>query len=159
MSDLVSIITPVFNSENFIEATLNSVKNQSYNNWEHILVDDCSSDHSAKLIEELAKKDSRIKFVKLTENSGPAVARNKAIDLAKGRYLAFLDADDIWFDFHLKNSLDFMKSNDYDFVYASYKRSDENLNFIYPDFEVPSKVTYSDILKKPVVHCIWLVCR
>lgn len=157
MSDLVSIITPVYNAEKYIEETLKSVSNQTYSNWEHVLVDDCSSDHSVEIIEELAKTDPRIKLIKLTENSGPAVARNKAIDLATGRYLAFLDADDIWFDFHLKDSLEFMNSSGYDFVFASYKRADENLNFIYSDFEVPAKVSYTDILKTNSISCLTAV--
>lgn len=157
MSDLVSIITPVYNAEKYIEETLKSVSNQTYSNWEHVLVDDCSSDHSVEIIEELAKTDPRIKLIKLTENSGPAVARNKAIDLATGRYLAFLDADDVWFDFHLKDSLEFMNSSGYDFVFASYKRADENLNFIYSDFEVPAKVSYTDILKTNSISCLTAV--
>ncbi|MBZ9627128.1 glycosyltransferase [Psychroflexus sp. CAK57W] len=157
MSDLVSIITPVYNAEKYIEETLKSVSNQTYSNWEHVLVDDCSSDHSVEIIEELAKTDQRIKVIKLSENSGPAVARNKAIDIATGRYLAFLDADDIWFDFHLKDSLEFMNSSGYDFVFASYKRADENLNFIYSDFEVPAKVSYTDILKTNSISCLTAV--
>lgn len=154
MSDLVSIITPVYNAEKFILETIQSVQNQTYSNWEHILVDDCSSDHSCKLIEALQEKDSRIKLVRLAENSGPAVARNKAIDLAKGRYLAFLDADDIWFDFHLKDSIDFMNDKGYPFAFASYKRANENLEFVYTDFVVPDRVSYTDILKSNSISCL-----
>lgn len=154
MSDLVSIITPVYNAEKFIEQTIASVRDQTYINWEHILVDDCSSDKSSEIIQNLSKEDSRVKYVKLTENAGPAVARNTAITLAKGRYLAFLDADDIWFDFHLEDSLNFMNVNGYDFVFASYKRSNENLEFIYSDFEVPDKVSYTDILKSNSISCL-----
>lgn len=157
MSDLVSIITPVYNAEKFIEQTIASVRDQTYINWEHILVDDCSSDKSSEIIQNLSKEDSRIKYVKLTENAGPAVARNTAITLAKGRYLAFLDADDIWFDIHLEDSLNFMNVNGYDFVFASYKRSNENLEFIYSDFEVPGKVSYTDILKSNSISCLTAV--
>lgn len=157
MSDLVSIITPVYNAEKFIEQTIASVRDQTYINWEHILVDDCSSDKASEIIQNLSKEDSRIKYVKLTENAGPAVARNTAITLAKGRYLAFLDADDIWFDIHLEDSLNFMNVNGYDFVFASYKRSNENLEFIYSDFEVPGKVSYTDILKSNSISCLTAV--
>ncbi|SDG47701.1 glycosyltransferase family 2 protein [Psychroflexus sediminis] len=157
MSDLVSIITPVYNAEKYIKETLTSVRNQTHEHWEHILVDDGSSDQSLKRIEEFSKTEPRIRLIKLPENSGPAVARNKAISLAKGRYLAFLDADDIWFDFHLKDSLKVMKTKDYAFVFASYKRSDEDLNFVYPDFEVPSKVSYTDILKSNSISCLTAV--
>ena len=109
MSDLVSIITPVYNSEAYILETLKSVQIQTHTNWEHLLVDDKSSDNSVAIIEEASKKDQRIKLIKLEENGGPAVARNKAIELAKGRYLAFLDADDTWFPFHLKNCITTIK--------------------------------------------------
>ena len=157
MDDLVSIITPVYNAEKFIQDTIHSVQNQSYQHWEHLLVDDCSSDNSQIIIEELARKDSRIKYFKLDKNWGPAVARNKAIELAQGRYLAFLDADDLWFEFHLKASLDFMKINSHAFVFASYKRSNENLEFVYSDFVVPEKVSYTDILKSNSIGCLTVV--
>lgn len=157
MSDLVSIITPVYNAEKFIRETIQSVKNQTHQNWELILVDDCSSDSSCLIIEEHIDKDPRIKLIELSENSGPAVARNEAIKLAKGRYLAFLDADDIWFDFHLKDSLHFMKTNSYEFVFSSYKRSNENIDFIYSDFEVPTLVSYEDILKSNSISCLTAV--
>ena len=157
MDDLVSIITPVYNAEKFIQDTIHSVQNQSYQHWEHLLVDDCSSDNSQIIIEELARKDSRIKYFKLDKNWGPAVARNKAIELAQGRYLAFLDADDLWFEFHLKASLDFMKINSHAFVFASFKRSNENLEFVYSDFVVPEKVSYTDILKSNSIGCLTVV--
>lgn len=157
MSELVSIITPVYNAEKYIRETLISVQNQSYQNWEHILVDDGSSDQSGAIIQELSKSDPRIKYIKLTKNSGPAVARNTAIDLAKGRYLAFLDADDIWFDYHLKESLQFMSAHHYDFVFASYKRSNTDLDFVHSDFIVPQKVSYTDILKSNSISCLTAV--
>ena len=157
MKDLVSIITPVYNAEKFIEETITSVQNQTHTNWEHLLVDDKSSDNSVAIIEEASKKDQRIKLIKLEENGGPAVARNKAIELANGRYLAFLDADDLWFEFHLKASLDFMKINSHAFVFASFKRSNENLEFVYSDFVVPEKVSYTDILKSNSIGCLTAV--
>lgn len=157
MEDIVSIITPVYNAEKFIQDTITSVQNQSYQHWEHLLVDDCSSDNSQNIIEELARKDPRIKYFKLDKNGGPAVARNKAIELAEGRYLAFLDADDLWFEFHLKASLDVMKINNHAFVFASYKRSNENLEFVYSDFVVPENVSYTDILKSNSISCLTAV--
>ena len=157
MDDLVSIISPVYNSEAYILETLTSVQNQTHTNWEHLLVDDKSSDNSVAIIEEASKKDQRIKLIKLEENGGPAVARNKAIELANGRYLAFLDADDLWFEFHLKASLDFMKINSHAFVFASFKRSNENLEFVYSDFVVPEKVSYTDILKSNSIGCLTVV--
>lgn len=85
----VSIITPVYNSGKFIKDTISSVLNQTYTNWEMILVDDCSTDNSKKIINEYVEKDSRFKYIKLSQNSGAAVARNTAIKAATGRFLAF----------------------------------------------------------------------
>ena len=93
--ELVSIIVPVYNAEKYIEFTINSVIEQSYNNWELLLIDDCSVDNSKSIIENYSKKDVRIKYYKQKKNSGPAVARNRGIDLAKGRYVCFIDADDL----------------------------------------------------------------
>jgi glycosyltransferase involved in cell wall biosynthesis len=157
MNDLVSIITPVYNAEKFIAETIASVRNQTFQNWELILVDDCSSDNSLGIIQAFASEDSRIKAIQLKKNAGPAVSRNTAIRIAKGRYLAFLDADDIWFDYHLKDSLAFMEANCYNFVFASYKRSNEKLDFIYSDFHVPLKVSYTDILKSNSISCLTAV--
>src|SRR5574344_1001323 len=91
---LISIITPSYNSEKYISKTIDSVLFQTYQNWEMIVVDDVSPDNSNKKIEEYCKKDNRINLIKLEQNSGAAVARNRAIKEAKGRYIAFLDADD-----------------------------------------------------------------
>lgn len=157
MSELVSIITPVYNVEKYIEATIASVQSQTYTHWEHILVDDCSTDASAERIKALSNSDSRLRYFKLNQNSGPAVARNVAIEKAKGRFLAFLDADDIWFDFHLKDSINYLLNHQVSFVFASYKRSDEALNLVYSNFIVPQKVSYTDILKTNSISCLTAV--
>lgn len=152
--DLVSIITPSYNSQDFILETVKSVIAQSHENWEMIIVDDASKDNTAKILSQISVEEPRVKIHLLKINSGPAVARNKAIELAKGKYLAFLDADDIWFPFHLKNSISTIKEKNIPFVFASYKRSNENLEFVHSDFVVPEKVTYSDILKTNSISCL-----
>ena len=96
MSELVSIITPCFNSEKYLDECIKSVINQTYQNWEMLIVDDNSSDNSSILIKSYSKHDDRIKPIFLKDNVGPAMARNKAISISKGKYLAFLDSDDIW---------------------------------------------------------------
>jgi glycosyltransferase involved in cell wall biosynthesis len=121
----VSIITPSYNSEKFIKDTIGSVLSQTYKNWEMIIVDDVSPDNSNEIIEEYCKKDSRIKLIKLAKNSGPAVARNRAIQEAKGRYIAFLDADDLWKSEKLEKQIKFMTDNDLAFTYSSYDLLDE----------------------------------
>ncbi|RRO22284.1 glycosyltransferase family 2 protein [Flavobacteriaceae bacterium 14752] len=151
---LVSIITASYNAEKYIDETIKSVQAQTYQNWEMLITDDCSTDNTCQIIQDLAKSDSRIKLFKLKQNAGPAVARNNSIKEAKGRFIAFLDADDIWFDFHIKDSISFSLEKKAPFVFASYKRSNENLEFVHSDFIVPSKVTYSDILKSNSISCL-----
>ena len=98
MSDkLVSIIMPTYNCGKFIGRTIESVQAQTYSNWEIIIVDDCSTDGTKEVVEEYAKTDARIKYHALEKNSGAAVARTRAMQLAEGAYMAFLDSDDIWF--------------------------------------------------------------
>lgn len=154
MSNLVSIITPTFNSAKYITETIQSVLNQTHENWEMILVDDCSSDNTVDLIKEFITNDNRIQLHQLDSNSGPAVARNKGIENVKGKYMTFLDADDIWFDDFLECSIKTIQTIGIHFVFSSYKRSDESLNFIYSDFIVPQKVTYTDILKSNSISCL-----
>ena len=153
MNDLVSIITPCFNSEKFIVETVKSVQNQTYKNWELLITDDGSTDNSVKIIKELIELDDRIKIFTI-ENSGPAKARNNSIKKAKGKYLAFLDSDDIWFPKFIETSILKIKNTE-GFVFSSYQRVDENtLKPIYKDFIVPSKVSYTDILKTNSISCL-----
>jgi glycosyltransferase involved in cell wall biosynthesis len=154
MDALVSIITPSYNSEKFIAETILSVQNQTYTNWEMIIIDDGSSDITEQVVFAILKNDSRIQFHKLDTNSGPAVARNKGIELAKGDYLTFIDADDIWFPNFIANSIKTIQETKIPFVFSSYRRSNENLEFVYSDFIVPEKVTYSDILKSNSISCL-----
>lgn len=154
MQNLVSIITASFNAEKYIEETIRSVQAQTYQNWEMLITDDCSSDRTCDIIQASVKLDSRIKLFKLSQNSGPAKARNHSIEEAKGEFLAFLDADDIWFDFHLENSLSIAHEKNKPFLFASYKRSNEKLEFIYSDFIVPNKVNYTDVLKSNSISCL-----
>lgn len=153
-SRLVSIITPTYNSVKYIAETIQSVQNQSYTNWEMILVDDCSTDNTVAIVEKLSEQDSRIKSFKLHKNSGPAITRNKGIEHAKGSYLTFLDADDIWFPDFIENSINTIVNTAVPFVFSSYKRSDEDLKFVYSDFIVPEKVNYTDILKTNSISCL-----
>lgn len=153
MKELVSIITPSYNSEKFISKTINSVLLQTYTNWELIIVDDVSPDNANNIIEEYVKKDNRIKLIKLENNSGAALARNKAIEEAKGRFIAFLDADDCWKKDKLEKQINFMIKNDYAFTYTAYEKVDENGIFL-GNMGVPQKVSYSSLLKTCVIGCL-----
>lgn len=154
MSALVSIITPTYNSAKYIAETILSVQNQTYSNWEMIIVDDGSVDETEHIIKSISVHDNRIQFFKLNQNSGPAIARNKAIEKAQGGYMTFLDADDIWFPGFIENSIRTIEETGIHFVFSSYKRSNEELEFVYSDFIVPKKVTYSDILKTNSISCL-----
>ena len=154
MNVLVSIITPAYNSAKFIAETIQSVQNQTYENWEMIIVDDGSSDETVAIVQAFIDKDKRIQCYKLAQNSGPAVARNFAIEKAKGAFMTFIDADDIWFPNFIENSIKTIEKTGVSFVFSSYKRSNENLEFVYSDFIVPEKVTYTDILKSNSISCL-----
>jgi len=147
MSGLVSIITPSYNSAKYIAETIQSVQNQTYTNWEMIIVDDCSSDNTEEIVKKIQQSDTRIHFFKLDQNSGSGVARNKGIEKASGDYMTFIDSDDIWFPEFIQNSIEAIQTSKAPFVFSSYRRSNEDLEFVYSDFIVPQKVTYTDVLK------------
>jgi glycosyltransferase involved in cell wall biosynthesis len=153
VKNLVSIITPSYNSAKFIGKTIESVLDQIYQNWEMIIVDDVSPDNSNEIIEEYCKKDTRIKLIKLEQNSGAAVARNRAIKEARGRYIAFLDADDMWKSEKLEKQIKFMEKNNYSFTYTAYEKVVEN-GVVSGSVGVPAKVSYSELLKTCVIGCL-----
>ncbi|MDP5291623.1 glycosyltransferase family 2 protein [Oceanimonas sp. CHS3-5] len=150
---VVSIITPVFNCSSFIGDAIESVIEQSFQSWEMILVNDCSTDNSLAIARLYSEKDERIKVVELSVNSGAAVARNKAISMAKGRYIAFLDADDRWLPCKLEKQVNFMQGNRVPFSYAEYERIDADGN-VLGHIGVPKKVSYSDLLKTCYIGCL-----
>ena len=152
--ELVSIIVPVYNAEKYIEFTINSVIEQSYNNWELLLIDDCSVDNSKSIIENYSKKDVRIKYYKQKKNSGPAVARNRGIDLAKGRYVCFIDADDLWEKDKIKRQLEFMKIKECAFCYHSYVFANEEGIPTEKKVIAKEKLTYKDALKNNIISTI-----
>lgn len=153
MKSLVSIITPNYNCEKFIEETIKSVINQTYQNWELLIVDDCSTDRSIEIIKGYTLKDSRIKFHVSKQNQGPAKCRNKGIKVAAGKYMTFIDSDDLWLPEFLETSIKFIQNSE-GFVFSSYHRLDEQLLPIYKDFIVPKTVNYSDILKTNSISCL-----
>lgn len=130
MSELVSIITPSYNSAAYIAEMIESILAQTYTNWELLITDDCSTDDSVKIIESYATKDSRIKLFRLASNSGAGIARNKSIEEARGRYIAFCDSDDLWKPQKLEKQVEFMQKNGYEFVYCKSDVIDTEGNVI-----------------------------
>ncbi|CAI3397726.1 glycosyltransferase family 2 protein [Enterococcus cecorum] len=119
MFGLVSIIMPSYNTSDFIGDSINSVLNQTYKNWELIIIDDNSSDNTADTVQSF--NDSRIRYLVNSENKGAAFSRNRALREAKGNWIAFLDSDDIWYPNKLENQLNFMVNTNCSFSYTNYK--------------------------------------
>lgn len=124
--DLVSIITPSYNCGSFIAETIQSIQNQTYKEWELIIVDDCSTDNTEEIVNRFIQQDSRIHYIVNEKNSGAAVSRNRALRESKGRWIAFLDSDDLWLPEKLEKQIKFMKDNGYAFSYHEYDEIDEN---------------------------------
>ena len=139
----VTIITPLYNYGKFLEAAVESVLRQTYQNWELIIVDDCSEDDSYKTALNIAKRDSRIKVLKLAKNGGTAAARNSALDVAKGDFIAFLDADDEYDSNYLAEQLHIFAEKNAKVVVSSYRRAAPNS---VTDFLVPVDITFNLVL-------------
>ncbi|MDC7236609.1 MAG: glycosyltransferase family 2 protein [Sphaerochaetaceae bacterium] len=146
MENLVSIITPTYNCEKYIKETVKSVLSQSYKNWELIVVDDYSTDTTVDILKKYQLEDSRIQLIQLESNKGAAVARSRAIDFAKGRFIAFLDSDDIWTPDKLSEQISYMIENNYAVSCTSYLIIDESGNLLNQKKKALQKVNYSKLL-------------
>lgn len=140
MEDLISIIMPSYNTGGFIEETIQSVIVQSYKYWELIIVDDCSTDNTDEIVKRYLN-DKRIRYIKNERNSGAAVSRNKALYEARGRWIAFLDSDDLWEQHKLKKQIEFMKKNGYHFSYTKYCEINETAQLLDKCISGPKKIT------------------
>ncbi len=147
---LVSIITPLYNAESLLPSTAESVSSQTFADFEWIIVDDGSADQSPVIAQELANKDPRVFFIKNPVNNGSAVARNKGLKQARGRYITFLDADDLLDPNYLESQLEFIKSNG-PIITASYRRITVQSETV---FHVPTCTSYKDILKGNPLSCL-----
>jgi teichuronic acid biosynthesis glycosyltransferase TuaG len=148
---LVSIVTPVYKAARYIEETIRSVQAQTYKDWELLLIDDCSPDNSGEIIERLAQADARIRYHRLEQNSGAAVARNTAIGMARGEYLAFLDSDDLWEPEKLSRQTRFMQEKGCAFSYTRIRMTDAEGNTLKDDIHVPEKISYQGLLRQTVI--------
>ncbi|XKE47247.1 glycosyltransferase [Halomonas organivorans] len=149
----VSVITPMHNASKFISTNIESVLTQTYSDWELIIIDDGSTDSSAEIAEAFSLQDSRIQLIRLEGNNGAAVARNRGIRLARGRYIAFLDSDDAWEPHKLESQLAFMKASEAALVFSAYRKVDEagrELGVV----GVPERAGYRDLLKTNYIGCL-----
>ena len=154
---LVSIITPLYNGERYIRDTIASVQSQTYKNWEMVIVDDGSTDDSQNIVMELAAKDQRICYYKNECNMGVAETRNRAIQLAKGKYIAFLDSDDLWKNNKLEKQIAWMEEKNSAFCYTACEIIDEMGNTTGKVRHVPADVDYKMLLKSNVIPCLTVV--
>ena len=155
---MISIIVPVYNAANYIEETIKTVVNQTYQDWELLLVDDCSRDGSAEVIQAAINRyeqegiaKGRIRLILKQQNEGAAKARNTGIREARGRYIAFLDADDLWYPDKLLKELTFMQQKEAAFVYCSYQFGDENAVPTGKTARVQRTLTYKEALSRTII--------
>ncbi|NHC41258.1 glycosyltransferase family 2 protein [Bacillus sp. MM2020_1] len=151
---LVSIITPSYNAGLFIERTIASVRKQTFQNWEMIIVDDCSTDNTPAILEHYKKEDERIHVIFLNQNGGAAVARNIALQQAKGRFVAFLDSDDCWKPEKLTRQLSFMLNNKYAFTFTGYELITNEGVLLNKQISAPAEISYDDMLKNTIIGCL-----
>ena len=153
---LVSIVTPAYNCKNTIDKTYKSIVNQTFSDWEWIIVEDHSTDGSFDFINSIIKNDNRVVLLRTNNNSGAAVARNLGIEKAKGKYIAFLDADDSWKNNKLEKQIAFMENNKYYFTFTNY-------DVLLPNGTVKKrrikkqKITYKDLLNRNYIGCLTVV--
>jgi teichuronic acid biosynthesis glycosyltransferase TuaG len=151
---LVSIITPCYNSSAYIQQTIESVINQTYTNWEMIIVDDCSTDNSKDIIDFFCQCDKRIKYLKTEFSSGsPTLPRNIGIDNSNGRYIAFLDSDDLWYSNKLEIQLNYFNDPKVALVYTNYEKISENGISKNRVIIAPDMVNYNILLRGNVIAC------
>ena len=151
MRELVSVIMPSFNTAQLIRQSIQSVLDQTYTNWELIIVDDCSTDNTMEVIEAIA--DSRIRVFQNSVNSGAAVSRNKALREAKGKWIAFLDSDDLWMPQKLEKQIRFMEENECAFSYTNYEELDSDGNRTGVTVSGPARIT-----KRGMFRYCWPGC-
>lgn len=153
MEALISIITPCYNSSKFIEETIKSVLNQTYKKWEMLIIDDASTDCSVSIIEKFTLKDNRIKCIRLNVNEGVAYARNKGLEISKGKYICFLDSDDTWHPEKLYRQLIFMEKGGFYLSYTSYRKMNELGVLNKQIINVCKEVNYKSLLMNNVIPC------
>ena len=150
---MVSVVMPAYNAEKYIRETIESVQKQTISDWELIVVDDCSSDQTRMIVQEIQKKDDRIKMLANAVNLGVAKTRNKGISESKGKYIALLDSDDVWRSEKLQKQLKIFEETNADIVYSSYAIITEDGVKCCNDFVVPEKADYELMLQKSVIGC------
>lgn len=151
---LISVITPAYNSAKYLPKTIESVRNQTYPNWELLIIDDCSADNTAEIVQRYAERDERIRLLKQNYNLGAAAARNAGLDAARGKYIAFLDSDDFWDKNKLLKQLSFMEKNGYVLTYTNYQKFNSDTGRRGKVMKAPPKMKAKDIYSNTAIGCL-----
>jgi len=142
----VSIVMPAYNAARYVDEAVRSVMKQSYTDWDLFVVDDCSSDETCSIVEAIADTDARVKLLRQAKNGGPAAARNRALAVADGRWIAFLDSDDVWLPEKLGLQLRFHESSGADISFTSFRRMSDDGSVLGKLSGVPARLTYKQLL-------------
>lgn len=153
---LVSVVMPIYNVERFLKQAVDSVISQTYTNIELIAVDDCSTDRSKQIMQEYAKRDSRIHFIENEKNLGVAMTRNRGIQAAKGSHIALLDSDDVWMSSKLERQMALLRSENADIAYCSMDMIDENAKKLR-SFIVSKTTDFEEMLVRCFFSCSTVV--
>ena len=148
---------PTYNSEKYIIETINSVRSQTYKSWELVIVDDCSTDKTVKIIKNIIDNDSRIKLIKLDKNKGVSQARNLALDNVTGRFISYLDSDDIWKENKLSRQIEFMKNKGYAFCCTSYEIINDAGKSLNKVIHMPTEINYTRYLKFNILQTVGIM--
>ena len=150
---LVSVIMPAYNAEEFLQEAIASVQAQTITDWELLVIDDCSRDHTAKMVEAIAGSDPRVKLLRNEKNLGAAGSRNRGLDIFRGRYVALLDSDDYWYPTMLEKMLARAAETGADIIYCAYELVDEQGKKVCSDFRVPEKTSFRESIVRSVITC------
>lgn len=150
-NDLVSIVTPAFRVEALVGDTIRSVIDQTYPHWEMLIVDDCSPDNTRAVVRDWCARDPRVKLIEHVTNGGPATARNTAIAAARGRWLAYLDSDDLWLPEKLERTIAYAKANEAPLTFTGFRRISADAQDVGRYIGVPKQVSYSQLLRNNVI--------
>ena len=157
MGNKVTVITPSYNSAKYISETVRSVQNQTYDDWEMIIVDDCSQDNTCEIIESFIEKDNRIRLIKQETNQGAGAARTLAMRNSTGKYIAYLDADDIWLPDKLEKQIKFMREKKAGFSCTSYEVIDDKGNDLNKQIHMLPKVDYVGFLTNNLLQTVGIM--
>jgi teichuronic acid biosynthesis glycosyltransferase TuaG len=154
---LVSIIMPAWNASRLIGQSIASVQGQTLGDWELLIADDCSTDNTTAIIEAIAEADPRVHLIRQSKNGGPAVARQAALDQATGRFVAFLDSDDLWLPPKLEKQIAFMVEREAALSYTAFRRISEDGDRIGRLHSIPPSMTYRQLMGRTVIACLTAV--